>query len=133
MPDERALLTYDDYRELPDDGRRYELHAGELVVSPAPGTRHQRILFRLARILAEHVEAHELGEVFIAPFDCVLSPRFVYQPDILFVGEKRLSTVNDAGLMGPPALAVEIESPGSRAMDEKEKPATYARFGVPHF
>lgn len=133
MPDERALLTYDDYRELPDDGRRYELHAGELVVSPAPGTRHQRILGRLFRILSAHVESHDLGEVFVSPFDCVLSPRFVYQPDILFVDGKRLRAVDERGLMGAPALAVEIESKASRRMDEEEKPSAYARFGVPHY
>src|SRR5262249_12827304 len=41
---ERTILTYRDYAALPDDGRRYELHDGELSVTPAPGTRHQRVI-----------------------------------------------------------------------------------------
>lgn len=31
-----ALLTYQDYVALPADGRRYEIHDGELSVTPAP-------------------------------------------------------------------------------------------------
>ena len=36
----RAVLTYEDYAALPDDGRRYEIYGGELSVTPAPGTNH---------------------------------------------------------------------------------------------
>jgi Uma2 family endonuclease len=133
MANERALLTYDDYREIPGDGRRYELHAGELVISPAPGTRHRRIKSRLFRLLRLHVEAVDLGEVFFSPFDCVLSTYFVYQPDLVFVEKERVPTVDDSGLKGPPILAVEIESEASRDMDEREKPAAYACFGVQHY
>src|SRR2546430_13702780 len=42
MADRTILLTYRDYCELPDDGRRYEIHDGELSVTPAPTPRHQR-------------------------------------------------------------------------------------------
>ena len=40
----RVRLTYEDYAALPDDGRRYELHEGELSVTPSPGTSHQATL-----------------------------------------------------------------------------------------
>jgi hypothetical protein len=43
----RAVLTYGDYAALPDDGRHYELHRGELSVTPAPGTRHQEAVISL--------------------------------------------------------------------------------------
>jgi hypothetical protein len=42
-----VILTYDDYAALPDDGRRYELYEGELIVSPAPHPRHQQVIANL--------------------------------------------------------------------------------------
>ena len=68
----RALLTYSDYAALPDDGRRYELHRGALSVTPAPGVRHQRVIIPLGSRLYEHVRARGLGEVLVAPTDCIL-------------------------------------------------------------
>jgi Uma2 family endonuclease len=52
----KIVLTYDDFVALPDDGNRYELHEGELSVTPSPGRRHQTILGRLYRILGAHVD-----------------------------------------------------------------------------
>jgi hypothetical protein len=53
----RALLTYHDYAALPDDGRRYELHRGELSVIPTPGTRHPGAIVALVSQLFKHVKA----------------------------------------------------------------------------
>jgi Uma2 family endonuclease len=63
MATERVVLTYEDYAALPEDGRRYEIHDGELSVTPAPGTRHQRISGNLYDVLRRHVRASRLGEV----------------------------------------------------------------------
>ena len=86
----RAVLTYGDYAALPDDGRHYELHRGELSVTPAPGTRHQEAVISLGSKLYEHVRSHGLGKVFVAPTDCILSSVTVVQPDILYVATDRL-------------------------------------------
>jgi len=59
----RVVLTYRDFEALPADGRRYELYGGELVVTAAPGTPHQQLVGRLFRLLQQHVEEHQLGEV----------------------------------------------------------------------
>ena len=59
----RVNLTYADYASLPDDGRRYELHEGELSVTPAPGIRHQRTKINLFDLLLHHVRAGGLGDV----------------------------------------------------------------------
>ena len=58
MPGQRVILTYKDYEVLPADGRRYELHEGELSVTPAPSPQHQRIVDPEART----IEAYGLSE-----------------------------------------------------------------------
>src|SRR2546427_5557456 len=63
MADRAILLTYRDYCELPDDGRRYEIHDGELSVTPAPNPRHQRLVGALYRALFSHIRSRGLGEV----------------------------------------------------------------------
>ncbi|MET0851264.1 MAG: Uma2 family endonuclease, partial [Candidatus Rokuibacteriota bacterium] len=85
----RALLTYADYAAIPEDGRRYELHEGSLVMTPAPGTEHQGILRDLLGILDRHVTGHGLGVVFPSPVDCILSDTTVVQPDLVFVATDR--------------------------------------------
>ena len=64
--------TYEDYCRVPDD-KRYELLNGELMMVPAPNRKHQSILLTLGSELRRFVQEHELGEVFVAPFDVVLS------------------------------------------------------------
>ncbi|HEX2120927.1 MAG TPA: Uma2 family endonuclease, partial [Thermoanaerobaculia bacterium] len=77
-------LTYDDYVLLPNDGRRYEILDGELYVNPAPNTKHQRVVLNLALALATFVRTNRLGEVFVAPYDVVLSDIDVVEPDLMF-------------------------------------------------
>ena len=109
----RVRLTYEDYAALPDDGRRYELHEGELSVTPAPGTDHQDILGNLFVIIRGHVRARGLGRVFVAPVDCILADITVVQPDIVFVAAARLPVISSRGIEGAPTLAVEIISPST--------------------
>lgn len=51
-----AEWTYSEYARLPDDGNRYEVLDGEVLVTPAPTPRHQKVILRLAMILVEYVE-----------------------------------------------------------------------------
>ena len=92
----RAVLTYSDYAALPDDGRRYELHWGELSVTPSPGTRHQDAVLALGSLLRAYVKSRDLGKVFVAPTDCILSDTTVVQPDVLYVAADRLPSLNQA-------------------------------------
>ena len=112
----RVRLTYEDYAALPDDGRRYELHEGELSVTPAPGLRHQDILGNLFVILRGHVNARGLGKVFIAPVDCILESITVVQPDIVFVETARRSIMSERGIEGAPTLVVEVISPDRKSV-----------------
>lgn len=127
----RVRLTYEDYAALPDDGRRYELHEGELSVTPAPGTDHQDTLGNLFVIIRGHVRARGLGRVFVAPVDCILADITVVQPDIVFVAAARLPVISRRGIEGAPTLAVEIISPSTGAIDRRRKLQLYARYAVP--
>jgi len=127
----RTLLTYADYAALPDDMRRYELHEGDLFMTPAPGTAHQRVLMALATLLYTHVRSLGLGEVLAAPTDCILSDHTVVQPDILYVARERLTIISPRGIEGAPTLAVEVLSPTTAVVDLGRKRAIYARHGVP--
>lgn len=124
----RSGLTYDDYASLPDDGQRWEIIDGEAYVNPAPNTRHQRVLLRIVTELNTHVAAHGGGEVFVAPYDVVLSEHDIVQPDVLFVADADAHQITDANLQGAPTLAVEVLS--NPRHDQVRKRALYERAGV---
>ena len=129
----RVILTYRDYAALPADGRRYELHEGELSVTPAPGLQHQRVVGGLYRLLSQHADARGLGEVFVSPVDCILSDTTVVQPDIVYVESGRSSLLSARGIEGPPTLVVEVLSPSTAQIDRGTKLQLYARHGVPYY
>ena len=126
-------LTYEDYAALPEDGNRYELFDGELVVSPAPRPRHQSVSVKLASRLLAHVEAHALGRIYTAPIDVILSPTTVLQPDVVFVATARAAIITERAIEDPPDLVVEILSPGTARRDRGAKARLYARFGIAHY
>jgi Uma2 family endonuclease len=105
-------FTRADLEAMPDDGRRYELIDGVLIVSPAPSRMHQRVVLNLARALADACPP-EL-EVLVPPFDVAISDETVMQPDLLVA---RRSDFTERDLPKAPLLAVEILSPSTRRFD----------------
>ena len=133
MAIERVVLTYQDYEVLPADGRRYEIHEGELSVTPAPSPQHQAILGNLNEILREHVKIRGLGKVFFAPIDCILGVTTIVQPDLIYLDATRLSLVSDRGIEGAPTLVVEVLSPSTTLIDRNTKRQLYQRHRVPYY
>jgi Uma2 family endonuclease len=129
----RVVLTYKDYEALPADGRHYELHEGELSVTPAPTPAHQRITRNLLMLLQSHVETRNLGEVLSSPIDCILSDSSIVQPDLVYLDQRHLSLVTDRGIEGPPTLAIEILSPSTVQIDRSVKSQLYARYGIAYY
>jgi Uma2 family endonuclease len=129
----RVVLTYADFAALPADGKRYELHEGEISVTAAPRTRHQLVVGNLHLLLAPHARRLGLGEVFLSPIDVILSNITVLEPDLVYVEAGRLGQVSERGIEGPPTLVVEVLSPGTAAADRGIKLRLFARFGVPHY
>lgn len=130
---QRVVLTYADLQGMPEDGRRYEILEGELCVTPAPTTHHQRVSRNLEFVLHAYVTQHQLGEVFDAPIDVVLDQHTVVEPDLVFVATARLAIIRERAIEGAPDLLVEIASPSTQARDRGAKQQSYARYGVAHY
>lgn len=126
-------ITYEDYRLIPDDGKRHEVIDGEHVMSPSPKTKHQRIAIALSTTLKNFLRDHPLGEIFIAPYDVVLSDFDVVQPDLVFVAGAQAAIVTEANIRGVPTLVVEILSEGNRKLDETIKRQRYEHYGIPEY
>src|SRR5947209_1355320 len=124
-------FTYDDFVTFPDDGQRYELIDGEVYVTPAPNTRHQDVVLRLAVLLYQHVERHGGGRVYVAPTDVVLSTTNVVEPDVLFLTDAEIAKITRPNIQGAPRLAIEVLSDPRH--DRVRKRRLYARFGVPEY
>ena len=99
--------------------------------APTPHPRHQRAVFRLGALMATHVRALDIGEVFLSPLDVILDEAraLVVQPDIFFVAKDRLSIVSDR-VRGAPDLVVEILSPRPRIGRLDERLGWFATYGV---
>jgi Uma2 family endonuclease len=120
-------------RRFPDDGLRYEVIRGELFVSPAPGTPHQRLVIELAARLREYVNQHELGEVLPGPFEIEFARDTAVQPDILVLLPERRAQLTAKRLYGAPSLAVEIVSYSSKRTDRLQKRELYQVEGVDEY
>ncbi|MGH8019664.1 MAG: Uma2 family endonuclease [Opitutaceae bacterium] len=121
-----------DYRALPDDGPRYQLVEGELIMAPAPNTFHQIVQANLLHLLKAHLFQHPLGTVLGAPCDVYLDDHNVYQPDVLYVAKEHAGRIHDDGIYGAPDLVIEILSPSSAALDRRKRDH-FARAGTIEF
>ena len=120
--------TVADLATLPDDGLRYELVDGTLLVSAAPSKLHQRAVGNLYVLLRAACPA-EL-EVFLAPTDYQPTTTRSFQPDVLVVSR---ADPGNAAVTTPLALAVEVMSPSSRSIDAVLKREMYQQAGVAQY
>lgn len=127
LPYGRAL-TRDDLAAMPDDGHRYELIDGALIVTPAPNFGHQSVASGLHFLL--RADCPPELRVFFAPFDVVFSEKTVLQPDVLVA---RTSDFTARDLPTSPLLAVEILSPSTRHIDLGLKRSRYEAAGCPSY
>lgn len=126
----KRLWTFDEMlAELPESNLPMELWDGELIMSPTPRPNHQRIVYRLAKLLEEFVTERKLGEVFLSPLDVILSQRQVVQPDVFFISKPRLNLVTDR-VRCAPDLTMEVISKGRSRRDRVDKKELYEQFGV---
>ncbi len=118
-------LTADDLEHAPEDGHRYELIDGVLIVTPGPTPPHQSVQLRLALLL--HPLLPPDLRVLMAPLDVLLAPDTVVQPDILVA---RFADFGPKNLPAAPVLAVEVRLPSTALIDSNLKKARYERAGI---
>jgi Uma2 family endonuclease len=121
------------YKMLPE-GTLAELINGQLYMSPAPYTNHQRLIGTFFLKLTYFVQHNEMGEVFISPYDVYLDEeKNAVQPDIIFVSTQHASIVKPHGIVGVPDLLVEFLSPSNNEHDLVTKKELYEKFGVKEY
>ena len=133
MPALVPHYTAEEVRRFPDHRLRYEVIRGELFVTPAPGTAHQRAVLELARRLQSYLETHAIGEALPAPFEVEFTEDSAVQPDVIAILAPQQSRLTTKRLYGPPALVIEIVSYSSKRTDRLQKRQLYQEEGVPEY
>lgn len=120
-------FTSRDLEGFPDDGNRYELSYGSLIVTPSPNTRHQAIATAVAAFL--HARAPS-SQVVLLEAELAVQEDLVKRPDVQVVSK---DLVGGQSVVGVPALVVEVHSPATRVLDLTEKRFVYAQTGIPAY
>ncbi len=133
MPQATEGWTAEMVRALPDDGNRYEVVDGELLVTPAPRLRHQEAVMELMFMVRPYVHGHGLGCALASPADIEFDPRTLVQPDLfvapLVAGRRPREWSEIKQLL----LAVEVLSPSTARADRTVKRRRYQRHAVPQY
>ena len=129
------LMTVADLEAMPDDGNRYELFEGEIIVSRAPGLPHQRVLGNIFAAIRDYLKQNPIGEVLLTPgviFDELNSAI----PDAAFISNQSRRTFGFGNhITGAPELMIEIVSPGheNARRDRVAKRQVYGKYGVKEY
>ena len=128
MPDIARRYTVDEVLAFPDDGNRYELVDGELLVTPAPGLPHQVVLARLHQQLANYLADYPDAMVLFSPADISWDREKLVQPDLFVIPAAEASS--SWKTVQTLLLAAEVVSPSSARGDRLVKRGLYQRQGV---
>jgi Uma2 family endonuclease len=119
--------TTDDLAGLPDDGQRYEIIDGSLIVSPTPSTTHQLVAGRLAALIREFAPD---GADVVEAVGLQLNSGRLLIPDVVVAQSSALLGFQKAVSPDDVHLVVEVVSPSNAAMDRVFKPQLYAAAGI---
>jgi Uma2 family endonuclease len=122
--------TRADLARLPDDGNRYEIIHGALLVSPAPRPEHQALVYVLRRLLEAYCDREGLGE--LAEVSAFVADDSEVIPDLV-VRNRLRPPPRDWDDAPMPLLVVEVISESTRSYDEIKKSGFYVESGVPEY
>ena len=124
-------VTIEDMYHMPQDGQKYELVDGEVVVSPA-SVLHGEIALKIAHIIATFLDDHPIGKVYGDNVGLVLPTGNLRSPDAFFVRMEKLPGGKSPITFGElvPDLAVEVLSPGDRPRYVANKIGEFLECGV---
>lgn len=118
--------TVEDYLRL-EEGLLAQLIDGELIMSPAPTPKHQRVVRELFSVIRD---LNPEGELFFSPIDLYLDNKNVLQPDLIFISNTKKELITERGIEGPPELVIEVVVPSNSFIDRNTKKRKYLEFGV---
>lgn len=133
MPAAANRWTADEVRALPDDGNRYELISGELVVTPSPRGIHQVAVFELSLRIRAWLELTGAGQVLASPADISLGEDEVLQPDLFVYRTASGKHLRDWSDITALVLVIEVLSPSSARYDRQLKRRRYQRARIPEY
>jgi len=119
---------YSDLEHLPDDGHRYEIIDGTLLVNGSPSYDHQGVVSTL--LVTLRLAAPPEFRVLTAPFDVVLADDTVVEPDLVVARREAFGAHN---IPGPPDLVIEVLSPSTQRIDLNMKKERFERAGIPAY
>ncbi|MBM4186385.1 MAG: Uma2 family endonuclease [Gemmatimonadetes bacterium] len=131
MPELDRIWSREQVLALPDDGKRYELVDGELLVSSSPRFHHQLAISVLYDRIRPYLARHSLGLILTSPADLDLRSGQLLQPDLFVVSTGPNPPIQDWSQLGIPALVIEVLSPSTARQDRITKRRRYQRSGVP--
>ena len=123
-------LSWDDIKDWPESAGRTEIVDGELVMSPTPASRHQRICAELGYELMSFNHTREVGVVYTSPMHVILAEHVHFEPDLCVVLNENRLLIRENYIDGAPDLAIEVISESNRTHDTVVKFQAYAAHGV---
>ena len=119
-----TLEEFERIRDAAAPGPRYEYLDGQILVTPSPDRRHQRIIVLLTVILEPFVQTNKIGQLVVSPFDVRFGTSRVFLPDLLVMTMADVeSGRRDAAR--ELRLAIEVVSPSSARYDRVDKRSRY--------
>ena len=133
LAEKKILFTYRDLLNWEDDQKRHELIEGGHIVTPSPNIYHQELSGNLFWYLKTYIEEKNLGKLFAAPTDVVLSDIDVFVPDLFFIAQAKIAHIDKQYVSTAPDVVIEILSPSTANRDRETKFKRYAVYGVKEY
>jgi len=133
MPQTETRWTAELVRALPDDGKRYELVSGELVVTPAPAPLHQRLVTAMIHQMDAYLRRTGVGRLLTSPADMAFGEDEILQPDLFVLPASLRPQFSTWSEVTSLLLAIEILSPSTARYDRIVKRRRYQRAGTPEY
>ncbi len=119
----------------PDDGIRYEILQGKLIMTPAPRRSHMAVATRLVTAISSVLSAALPDwSLAVQPINLELETETVTyqcQPDLSIFDQPLATVAADESLL--PVIVLEIVSPGNPENDYIRKVDAYAQMGIPEY
>lgn len=131
MPATRIEWTADMLDDIPDDGQRWEVIDGQLLVTPAPIDDHQLVLGELYVRFHAYIQRSKVAKVVFSPSDVRRGTKTRMQPDLFVIALPDGRRPAYPYVLSDLLLTIEIVSPGSRRADHHVRRRAYLDAGVP--